>query len=177
MEAVVNAGIEVANAPCLARPPEAAGANQDERLSFRELSAPRVAAVVPASDRGTKYTRSAELNAGIPALRVIYETGGDLLGGNQWTSAPVKVAPNPPPSASGTPGDIPDPINGFGGPNGRRIRSLAAGLGVSTYVCPAPGPAGGNVAQRKALVFIRSRQNPGDRLLSRRRARPQQLGL
>ena len=54
-----------------------------------------------------------------------------MLGGRRPTSAPVKVAPNPPPSAPGTPGDIPDPIPGFGGPNGRRVRSLAAGLGVS----------------------------------------------
>ena len=66
-----------------------------------------------------------------------------MLGGNQPTCALVKVAPNPPPSASGTPGDIPDPIPGFGGPNGRRIRSLAAGLSFSTYVCPARSRLGG----------------------------------
>ena len=84
-----------------------------------------------------------------------------MLGGNQWTSALVKVAPNPPPSAPGTPGDIPDPIHGFGGPNGRRIRSLAAGLSFSTYVCPARSRLGLSFPELSHFFLADCAENPG----------------
>ena len=87
--------------------------------------------------------------------------GGALLGGSKPTCALVKVAPNPPPSASGTPRDIPNPIHGFAGPNGRRIRSLAAGLSFSTYVCPARSRVGPIHPDPRHFFLSDRDENPG----------------